>query len=422
MRLEIFRGSGWLMLGVALAAAACSPGAVAAPELPRTGPNPRQVDLIFSNLPGSSFHEVSPREWDFAAPHHLRPCCILGYGLRVELGSVPLPGVRLANIVEHDRIGRHSYDPSAMAFDNGIDNGFLSPEINGLTYTCRGGFIDIAHVRDYADWTVYLTGRVESLLDSGGVVELPAEGGQRFVYVVAPGDLLIERVGRRDLAIVLAQWLAFQLSIWHETATWYHWSTWSAFSEEASAFSPEDFYSNMVGINIAGEIIRTSSVVTKRQYDRNMSPAIDIVLRRLGAMPAIGTRYAADSVDGTWWDSTQRLPSKGLLLRRNFNVGPLLVPWTVPRRLYTDGMKAAVESYCDGAGGAAALVAADSVEGIPIRNLVRLDVRVDPRVARSIPSSAGPGRWMSQDDVVALVAVAHAENAREFGPRADRPD
>jgi hypothetical protein len=46
------------------------------------------------------------------------------------------------------------------------------------------------------------------------------------------------------LVLWLAEWTAWQMSIWHETVTWFGWDAVPGFSEEASAFSPEDLYSN----------------------------------------------------------------------------------------------------------------------------------------------------------------------------------
>jgi len=79
-------------------------------------------------------------------------------------------------------------------------------------------------------------------------------GATRRVVLRPPPRDLLEHLGRLRLAISLAQWAAYQLSIWHEIITWYGWSSLRGGSEEASAFSPEDLYSNLVGIRIAGGV------------------------------------------------------------------------------------------------------------------------------------------------------------------------
>lgn len=57
-------------------------------------------------------------------------------------------------MVEADTLGRHRYNDSlfgALASLAGLGN-----EHNGVLYTRRGGFIDMAHVRDSADMTAYI--------------------------------------------------------------------------------------------------------------------------------------------------------------------------------------------------------------------------------------------------------------------------
>ena len=66
----------------------------------------------------------------------------------------------------------------SIAVDGKVDPAF-DREHNGLVYTCRGGFIDTAHVRDYADWAIFLVAQIARLAETGGVVELPDEGGRR---------------------------------------------------------------------------------------------------------------------------------------------------------------------------------------------------------------------------------------------------
>ena len=94
------------------------------------------------------------------------------------------------------------------------------------------------------------------MVEHGGRIELPDEGGLRVVYVVAADPAVLEGVGRTEYAIRLAEWLAFELSIWHEIATWFGWSALSGFPELASAFSPEDLYSNLLGTRLAGQALR----------------------------------------------------------------------------------------------------------------------------------------------------------------------
>lgn len=42
--------------------------------------------------------------------------------------------------------------------------------------------------------------------------------------------------------------IAYDLSVWHEIATWYGVSSVPLVSEQFSSFSPEDVYSNLLGL------------------------------------------------------------------------------------------------------------------------------------------------------------------------------
>lgn len=117
--------------------------------------------------------------------------------------------------------------------------------------------------------------------------------------------------------------------MWHEIATWYGWSVISIFPEEASAFSPEDLYSNLLGIKLAGSLIYQGAVVSEASYNENMQGALQMILPRLGAQPAEVGQRAARAVDGQWWDARVALPDKRLVLRCNFDSGISSSPWLV---------------------------------------------------------------------------------------------
>ncbi len=253
-------------------------------------------------------------------------------------------------------------------------------------------------------------------------VELPEEGARRFVFLTAIDEGLVTRVGRRALAVQLAQWLAFQLSLWHETATWYGWSSIELFPERVSAFSPEDLYSNLLGIHLASYLVLSGEAETEEVFNQGMDRAIRDVLRRLGAMPPAQTRRALDSVDGLWWNSRERLPSERLLLRRNLNLGPELAPWRIPESLgvgqLADG---AVRPCADVAKAPMVLRYATQVEGIPFERIAKLDLWVGDPLAQAMPLPDPASRWLDQRDLAAIVDLVRAENDREFGPGHDRP-
>jgi hypothetical protein len=63
---------------------------------------------------------------------------------------VGLPMIKVTQIISLDELGEHRYLGS-------------QDEGNGIIYTATGGFIDIGHVRDQADWTAYLFLQIQAL-------------------------------------------------------------------------------------------------------------------------------------------------------------------------------------------------------------------------------------------------------------------
>ena len=383
-----------------------------------TALTPPNQDAVFFHLVRAD-GDAAAGSWDFTMPHRLRPCCAFGTGLGVRLGYLPIAGLKLDNIVEAEDLGRHKFNSGMISLQNEPSNAFISPEKNGLVYTCRGGFIDTAHIRDYADWMVFLAVRLRDQLEKGGTIELPEEGGRRYIHVAAIKPEILHRAERDELALLLAQWASIQLAIWHETATWYGWSSWGVFPETASAFSPEDLYSNLVGIMLATALIRADLTSNEAEYNRSMDIAMPEVLRRLRAVPRDATRAALKSVDGRWWDSKRLLPDKEVVLRRHFDIGPQIRPWLLP----ADGPEAAwqiVREHCDD-DRPMPIRYPTRTAGIDLRAVIRFEVELSPTLAARIGVYRPEGPWVSQDDFPTLLQNAYGEARAEFGVRAGHP-
>jgi hypothetical protein len=76
---------------------------------------------------------------------------LFGAGLQVGVGGVRVPAVNLSNMTGMDELGPHRYDNGLSSIDTSDGRGWVDSERNGLVYTCRGGSVDTAHVRDNAD-------------------------------------------------------------------------------------------------------------------------------------------------------------------------------------------------------------------------------------------------------------------------------
>lgn len=256
-------------------------------------------------------------------PEGLRPCCAFGYNLRASLLGIPVPWYQVSNVLDAAHTGVHHYNNQllyTLATLVGING-----EHNGMVYTRRGGFIDLAHLRDTADNTLWLFSQIWPDLGQPRRVALSDELGERVIEL-RPFPPPASAVDRYNLALRLAAHLAFELAAWHEVAQWYGYQSVPGFSEGVSAFSPEDLYSNLLGARLAIDLLNAGEAGSLRGYEQAMSRAIPQALAQLQAQPPSVTRFHFDMIDGSWWNSRCRLPQKFLLRYRSYSVSDRRLP------------------------------------------------------------------------------------------------
>ncbi|MFK7897060.1 MAG: DUF4056 domain-containing protein [Myxococcota bacterium] len=346
----------------------------------------------------------------------LRPCCAFGSGLGVRVGSVALPGVSIGNIRSPEELGRHRYDAGRFG-----QNFSAGTERNGLIYTCRGGFIDTAHVRDYADWTLYLATEIGRHLETGGLIEIPgAEAGMRRIRIEPVDPALIQALGRRQVTASLAVWMGFQLSIWHEIATWYGWSSFEVFSERASAFSPEDLYSNLLGAKLAGPIITAGNDLSEDVFNAAVDAWFARSLEFLGGLPADLGEAAMSAVDQVWWDSEARLPDPQLVLRRNIQNGLKIQPWLVPVERISSKASARVREACGESAEPHTLRQPTRVPGLDYAKVLALEIEISPDF-KAVPVFDALGGQVSNSDFPLILDQIREEVRVELGALGDQP-
>ncbi|MGL1147847.1 DUF4056 domain-containing protein, partial [Vibrio parahaemolyticus] len=115
-------------------------------------------------------------------PQNVRPCCAFGDMQKVKIGAVPVPFFRLSNVVELEEIGPHKFASGIYHYTPSSSSalGHGGSENNGILYTQKGGFIDLAHVRDTADDTMGLFFEILANLGQAHRIDLPAELGPRY--------------------------------------------------------------------------------------------------------------------------------------------------------------------------------------------------------------------------------------------------
>lgn len=224
-------------------------------------------------------------------PRVIRTCCAFGYNTKF----ICIPFLADNDVIDVAAIGTHQYLGGKK-------------EGNGIVYSSRGGFLDIGHMRDQADWTAFLYALISTSEEDTITLKLGYEGGPKHLYIYKK-DVTTDKD-----RLALAGRITYDLSIWHEIATGYGTSLVPLVPERYSSFSVEDCYSNLLGINLG-----MGAIVSEKPYQEAMSEIIKIALDTLGAAKEIEETYdAMDRVYDTWWTRSYRFPNLSVLQMRDF--------------------------------------------------------------------------------------------------------
>lgn len=238
----------------------------------------------------------------------IRTCCSFG----VDMGIVGIPFYKKTDISSMEMIGPHVY-----LGDN--------QENNGIIYSKRGGFIDLGHLRDCADWTAYIYAYIQFQKRQQAHIPLSlgVEGGIKQLTIDLPKSYPAEDEYQ------VAGKIAYDLSVWHEIATWFGASYIPLLPERYSSFSPEDLYSNLLGVQIGLE-----ALASPLPYDEAMTELLKCKLEELDAAETqMETYYSMVAVERIWWSNKNALPSKNVLILRYLETvkDSYLIPWLIPQ-------------------------------------------------------------------------------------------
>jgi hypothetical protein len=248
--------------------------------------------------------ELSGRALMKKPPRIVRACCSFGYDLRLW----GIPFVKISQVAVLDQLGQHHYMGSAK-------------EGKGIIYTRKGGFIDLAHLRDQADKTAYFYSLLLHCRANG--IDSVATGIEGANEVIFLRDL--QTLNDADILQMAAR-ISYDLSVWHEIATWYGVSWVPFVSERFSSFSVEDVYSNLVGV-----VLGISAVESDLPFEEAMTVMMKEMLIELGAVESSQETLAAyDLVHSLWWTNAVRLPGNKITLHRHFQAYPWVFPLLVP--------------------------------------------------------------------------------------------
>jgi hypothetical protein len=236
-------------------------------------------------------------------PRIIRTCC--SFGVDVKVAGMPF--VKYTEVTSPELIGNHKYLGSKA-------------ENNGIIYTEKGGFIDMGHLRDIADFTAYLYLLIQDQRHNGAFsLKLGNEGGMKTLTVNVPEKFTDEDV------VHLAGRIAYDLSVWHEISTSYGASFIPLVPERYSSFSVEDAYSNLLGVHLG-----MKSILGSGEFESEMTVNVKEVLESLNAVKdRESTIEAMNAVKDIWWSGKAKLPSRKVLIKRQFEVYDCVYPMLI---------------------------------------------------------------------------------------------
>jgi hypothetical protein len=248
---------------------------------------------------------LTKKQLSVAPPRIIRTCC--GFG--VEIGFAGVPFAKKTDITSREIMGTHTFMGGKS-------------EKNGNIYTRRGGFLDMGHVRDCADWTAYLYNLIKTSQTDPRFanMELRNEGGAKSLALNVPKDFDDESI------IQLAGKISYDLSLWHEISTWFGARYIPLVPEKFSSFSPEDMYSNLMGVHLGMRAIKS-----KLDYDEAMTFELSKMLDSLESVNTWSETYDAMlKVNQVWYTNEKRYPNKNIVLKRYIDLNADFTPWLVP--------------------------------------------------------------------------------------------
>ena len=225
-----------------------------------------------------------------------------------RLGGLPYPGAfTMFTPADPDNLGDHAYDGR-----------HARPEQEkGILYTCRAGFIDLAHVRKTLDLCKFAAVRYEIALQNDWSA-FRLKGLEPSVYEVHleyPPDWKTlppeeKRQLVKELSIRLGQRTGMVMMTWHETLTWFGYKASGLFSERQSAFTYDDAGTHALGVSIAGRALRDES----RDWDAAVTAALGEQLHQLEPVKPEQMMQVIEQLRGVWWEGFQPL-------KRQFETG-----------------------------------------------------------------------------------------------------
>lgn len=227
-----------------------------------------------------------------------------------------LDSLGLFQFIDPNNMGNHSY-------------GQKQKDAMGITYTCGGGFIDVAHLRDNADWTAHILLQLPQWLGTGQTIEARREGGfksRKVFFPKMPREKVLA-LSQEDLSRIAIA-MSFGFATLHEITTGFDiavsFPVTLVMYERASSFSVEDQYSNLLGGHLGAE-----AILAPGNYDEEMSKALNRTMKKLAPIGLEESKTLHATLKNIWWQK-DLLGRNRMVQKRNYAYKGDVLPVPVP--------------------------------------------------------------------------------------------
>ncbi len=227
-----------------------------------------------------------------------------------------LDSLGLFQFLDPEKLGQHSYHQKEK-------------DPMGLVYTCKGGFVDVAHLRDNADWTAHILYKLPKWIGSGKTIDARNEGGfkSRRVFFPKQSQEKLAGLSQDDLAKISIA-MGFGFATLHEIVTGYSiavsFPVTLVLYERASSFSVEDQYSNLLGAHLGAQAAQA-----KGPYEDELTKGISRSLKKLSALSLSETKAVHAKLHGKWWKK-DLLGRNRMVAKRNYGFSGEVYPVPAP--------------------------------------------------------------------------------------------
>lgn len=171
----------------------------------------------------------------------------------------------------------------------------------GILYTLEAGSFDPDHRSGTARRTYNVYNEAnEVLFNKLPGFSMSAEGSTDNIEFTYPYNWeQIPIAEKKEMALQVAEYVAFNSMVWHEMLSWYHARLFAGMDDFESAFSWEDIFCDLYGAKVAVQSIRMGG-----DFAKNVTNLTREQLKQWQVVPKNRAYEITQTVKGTWWNRT----------------------------------------------------------------------------------------------------------------------